>query len=69
MPHKKNANGQHHIPKMRHAVTNWAGCRFPFNLSLLIFQLALLILSICHQAVGHAEVKLARHRPPPLLGF
>ena len=25
-------------------------CRFPFNLSLLIFQLALLVLSICHQA-------------------
>ncbi len=24
MPHKKNANGRHHIPKMRHAVTNWA---------------------------------------------
>ena len=23
MPHKKNANGRHHIPKMRHAVTNW----------------------------------------------
>lgn len=25
------------------------GCRFPFNLSLLIFQLALMILSMCHQ--------------------
>ena len=24
MPHKKNASGRHHIPKMRHAVTNWA---------------------------------------------
>ena len=24
MPHKKNAAGRHHIPKMRHAVTNWA---------------------------------------------
>lgn len=24
MPHKKNAKGRHHIPKMRHAVTNWA---------------------------------------------
>ena len=24
MPHKNNANGRHHIPKMRHAVTNWA---------------------------------------------
>jgi hypothetical protein len=24
MPHKKNANGRHHISKMRHAVTNWA---------------------------------------------
>ena len=23
MPHKKNANGRHHIPKMRHCVTNW----------------------------------------------
>ena len=23
-PHKKNANGRHHIPKMRHAVMNWA---------------------------------------------
>jgi hypothetical protein len=22
--HKKNATGRHHIPKMRHAVTNWA---------------------------------------------
>lgn len=25
------------------------GWRFPFNLSLLIFQLALMILSMCHQ--------------------
>ena len=24
MPHKKNANGRHHIPKMRHAAANWA---------------------------------------------
>ena len=24
MPHKKNANGRHHIPKMRHAAVNWA---------------------------------------------
>ena len=23
MPHKLNARGRHHIPKMRHAVTNW----------------------------------------------
>ena len=23
-PHKKNANGRHHIPKMRHAAANWA---------------------------------------------
>ena len=23
MPHKKNSNGRHHIPKMRHCVTNW----------------------------------------------
>jgi len=30
---------------------NWqnTSCRFPFNLSLLIFQLALLTLSSCHQ--------------------
>jgi hypothetical protein len=24
MPSKKNANGRHRIPKMRHALTNWA---------------------------------------------
>ena len=24
MPHKLNARGRHHIPKMRHTVTNWA---------------------------------------------
>jgi hypothetical protein len=23
MPRKKNANGRHHIPKVRHAWTNW----------------------------------------------
>ena len=23
MPHKHNTNGRHHIPKMRHVVTNW----------------------------------------------
>ena len=44
-------------------------CRFPFNLSLLIFQLALLILSICHQAAGLVDVTLARHRFLPPLGF
>jgi hypothetical protein len=26
MPHKKNANGRHPIPKMRHCVTNWREC-------------------------------------------
>ena len=25
MPHKKNASGRHHIPKMLHTVTTWAG--------------------------------------------
>ena len=33
MPHKKNANGRHHIPKMRHAVTG-AGvrsCQLPIS--------------------------------------
>jgi hypothetical protein len=24
MPNKRNAAGRHHIPKMRHRVTNWA---------------------------------------------
>ena len=24
MPYKQNAAGRHHIPKMRHCVTNWA---------------------------------------------
>ncbi|MBT2304044.1 hypothetical protein J7E70_26760 [Variovorax paradoxus] len=37
------------------------GCRFPFNLSLLIFQLALLTLSICHRAAG------GPHRTPASL--
>jgi RNA-directed DNA polymerase len=23
MPHNKNVNGRHHIPTMRHALTNW----------------------------------------------
>ena len=23
MPYKHNTNGRHHIPKMRHVVTNW----------------------------------------------
>ena len=45
------------------------GCRFPFNLSLLIFQLALLTLSMCHQAAGLADVTPARHRFLPPLGF
>jgi hypothetical protein len=26
MPHKKNADGRHPIPKMRHCVTNWREC-------------------------------------------
>ena len=45
-----------------------AQCRFPFNLSLSIFQLAQLTLSMCHQAAaGLADVTPARHRllPPP----
>ena len=36
-------------------------CRFPFKLSLLIFQLALVTLSMCHRARG------ARVAYPPLL--
>ena len=40
MPHKLNACGRHHIPKMRHAVTNWCeyegGLRRRGSLSLWI---------------------------------
>jgi len=36
-------------------------CRFPFNLSLLIFQLALLTLSMCHRPTVPATA-----RPPVL---
>ena len=38
-------------------------------LSPLIFQLALMTLSMCHQAAGLADVTSARHRPLPLPGF
>ena len=35
-----------------------SSCRFPFNLSVLIFQLALMILSTCHQrAVGRFRLR------------
>ena len=44
-PHKKNANGRHHIPKMRHAVTNWAeyevGLRRRGSLTLWITEEAI----------------------------
>ena len=40
MPHKKNANGRHHIPKMRHCVTNWreyeAGLRWRGSLTMWV---------------------------------
>ena len=40
MPHKKNANGRHHIPKMRHCVTSWreyeAGLRRRGSLTLWV---------------------------------
>ena len=45
-----------------------SGCRFPFNLSLLIFQLALVTLSMCHRArvpASHTHrfsVRRRRHR-------
>jgi hypothetical protein len=45
MPHKKNANGRHHIPKMRHAVANWAeydaGLRRRGSLTLWITEEAI----------------------------
>ena len=40
LPHKKNANGRHHIPKMRRAAANWAeyegGLRHRGSLTLWI---------------------------------
>ena len=45
MPHKKNANGRHHIPKMRHCVTNWreyeAGLRRRGSLTMWVTDEAL----------------------------
>ena len=45
MPHKKNANGRHHIPKMRHAAANWAeyegGLRRRGSLTLWITEEAI----------------------------
>ena len=45
MPHKHNTKGRHHIPKMRHAVTNWpqydAGLRRRGSLTLWITQEAI----------------------------
>ena len=32
MPHKRNIAGRHHIPKMRHVVTNWRGYEAWFRL-------------------------------------
>ena len=37
-------------------------CRFPFTLSLLIFHLALLTLSSCHQLLVLPAVRQSRHR-------
>jgi hypothetical protein len=43
--------------------SHWSRCRFPFNLSLVIFQLAQLTLSSCHQPFvwlvsGHGVIDL-----------
>ena len=54
MPHKKNANGRHHIPKMRHAVTNWAeyegGLRRCGSLTLWIIDEAIAAWSASRRA-------------------
>ena len=54
MPHKKNANGRHHIPKMRHAAANWAeyegGLRRCGSLTLWITDLAITAWSACRRA-------------------
>ena len=45
MPHKNNANGRHHIPKMQHAAANWAeyegGLRRRGSLTLWITEEAI----------------------------
>ena len=59
--------------QLRELFASDAGCRFPFKLSLLIFHLAQLTLSMCHrgrigQVTGHgfparrlANVNFANH--------
>ena len=54
MPHKKNAAGRHHIPKMRHAVTNWTeyecGLRRRGSLTLSITEEAIAAWSAMRRA-------------------
>ena len=54
MPHKKNANGRHHIPKMRHAAANWAkyegGLRRRSSLTLWITDEAITAWSASRRA-------------------
>ena len=60
MPRKKNANGRHHIPKMRHALTNWAeydaGLRRRGSLTLWVTNEAIAAWAATRRATpgGHA---------------
>ena len=54
MPHKKNANGRHHFPKMRHCVTNWR--EYDAGLRLLHHAETVLIEGKSYRADAHAEV-------------
>ena len=54
MPHKKNASGRHHIPRTRHAVTNWAdyegGLRRRGSLTLWITDEAIALWAATRRA-------------------